>query len=154
MSSDLSAGLFSAVASRDAEQVRELLASSPGAAKAKDEQGATALHYAALNGDRETAGLLLRHGAEVNARDDRFGATPAGWAIEYLRETGGLLAVEIEDVLFAIRHGDVRWVRRFLTRLPALARARDAQGKALSEHAAESSNDEIAGLFESALGQE
>jgi hypothetical protein len=34
-----------------------------------------------------------------------------------------------------------------LTRLPALALARDAQGKALSQHAIESGNDEITRLF-------
>jgi ankyrin repeat protein len=149
----MSAELFSAVASRNAGRVRELLATDPGAAGAKDDEGATALHYATLNGHREIAEALLEGGAEVNARDGRFDATPAGWAIEYLRERGGLLAIEIEDVLFAIRENDIRWVRRLLTRLPALARAKDAQGKALSEHAAEMGNEEITRLFESALGQ-
>ncbi len=93
------------------------------------------------------------NGADINARDDRFNATPAGWAIEYLREEGGLLAIEIEDAMFAIRENDVRWVQRFLTRLPTLAQARDAQGKALSQHAAESGNAEIARLFETVLGK-
>jgi len=147
----MSAELFSAVASGNAGRVRELLAKDPGAARVKDDDGATALHYATLNGHREIAEVLLQSGADVNARDDRFNATPTGWAIEYLREGGGLLAIEIEDVVFAIRENDVPWVRRFLTRLPALARARDADGKALSEHAAESGNDEIARLFETAL---
>jgi len=147
----VSAELFSAVASGNAERVRKLLAFDPAAAKVKDDEGATPLHYATLNGQREIAGLLLVNGADINARDDRFKATPAGWAIEYLREEGGLLAIEIEDVLFAIRENDVRWVRRFLTRLPTLAQARDAQGKTLSQHAAESGNDEIARLFETVL---
>lgn len=31
------------------------------------------------------------------SRDDRFGATPAGWATEYLRGAGGLLSIEIDD---------------------------------------------------------
>jgi hypothetical protein len=61
--------------------------------------------------------------------------------------------MEIEDVLFAIRENDVRWVRRFLERLPALAQARDAQGKALAQYAAESGNDEMVRLFETTLGQ-
>jgi ankyrin repeat protein len=112
------------------------------------DEGAMPLHHATLNGHREIAALLLRHGADINARDCRFRATPAGWAIEYLRERGGLLAMEIEDVLFAIRENDLRWVHRFLTRLPALAHARDAEGKALSQHAAESGNNEISRLFE------
>jgi ankyrin repeat protein len=129
-------------------RVSEVVATDPGTASLRDDQGATALHYATLSGHREIAELLLESGADINARDDQFDATPAGWAIEYLRERGGLLAMEIEDVLFAIRENDVRWVRRFLTRLPALAKARDAQGRALSEHAARSGNNEIAQLFD------
>jgi hypothetical protein len=149
----VSAELFSAVGAGDAERVRELLASEPEATLARDDEGATALHYATLNGHREIAELLIKSGADINARDDRFGATPAGWAIEYLRERDGLLGMEIEDVLFAIREKDVRWLRRFLTRLPALAGAMDAQRKAVAQYAAESGNDEIARLFETALGQ-
>jgi ankyrin repeat protein len=149
----MSADLFSAVASGNAGRVRELLASDPGAASAKDTEGATPLHYATLNGRREISELLLQYGADVNARDGRFNATPAGWAIEYLREAGGLLSIEIEDVLFAIRTNDVRWVRRFLTRLPSLDRANDAHGKALSQHASKPGNDDIARLFETGLGR-
>ena len=148
----MSADLFSAVASGNAARVRELLASDPAAARTKDDKGATPLHHATLNGHREIAELLLRNGADVNARDNRFNATPAGWAIEYLRERGGLLAMEIEDVIFAIRENDIRWLRRCLTRLPALAQARDANGKALSQYAAESGKDEIVRLFERAMG--
>lgn len=62
-------------------------------------------------------------------------STPAGWAIEYLRGLGGFLAMEIEDVILAIRQGDVGWVRRFLTRMPALARCRDGSDKPLLQHA-------------------
>jgi Ankyrin repeats (3 copies) len=140
--------LFSAVASCNEERVRELLGSDPAAARIRDAEGATALHYTALNGQRQIAELLLASGADINARDDRFHATPAGWAIEYLREHGGLLGIEIDDVLFAIRDNDVRWIQRFLTRLPALAQARDAEGKALAQHAVDSGNDEITRLFE------
>jgi hypothetical protein len=147
----VSAELFTAVASGNVAQVRELLAADPGAANVTDNEGATALHYATLHGHRDIVDLLVARGADINARDERFGATPAGWTIEYLRERGGLLAMEIEDVLFAIRQNDVHWVRRFLSRLPALAKARDADGKALSEHAAEAGNDRIVSLFESAV---
>ena len=149
----MSAELFSVVASGNAGRVRELLAADPGAAGVKDDEGATPLHYATLNGHRGIAELLLQSGADVNARDGRFDATPAGWAIEYLREAGGLLSIEIEDLLFAINQNDVRWVRRFLTRLPSLTRAKDAHGKPLSEHAAGAGNDEIAQLFETSPGQ-
>ncbi len=40
----MSAELFSAVASGNAERVRELLAFDPAAAKMKDDEGATPLH--------------------------------------------------------------------------------------------------------------
>jgi len=142
------AEFFTAVASGDTGRVRELLVSDPGLARVKDPEGATALHYATESGDREMVRLLHESGADINARDDRFNATPTGWAIEYLRGLGGLQAVEIEDLLFAIREQDVRWVRRLLARWPALARATDAGGKALAQHASESGNEEIAGLFE------
>jgi hypothetical protein len=143
----VSVELFSAVTSGNTQRVRELVASDPATARMKDAEGATPLHYAILNGEREIAELLLAKGADFNARDDESGATAAGWAIEYLREHGGLLALEIDDPLFAIHQNDVRWVQRFLTRLRALAQARDAHGKALSEHAVESGNGEIARLF-------
>ena len=74
----MSAELFSAVASGYAGRVRELLASDPGAASAKDGEGAMPLHYATLNGRREISELLLQRGADVNAWDGRFDATPAG----------------------------------------------------------------------------
>jgi Ankyrin repeats (3 copies) len=120
----VSVQLFAAVKSGSAERVRELLALDPAGVHVKDSEGRTALHYATLNGHREIVGLLLAGGADINGRDDRFHATPTGWAIEYLRENGGLLAIEIEDVLYAIPENDLRWVRRFLTRLPTLARAK------------------------------
>ncbi len=91
--------------------------------------------------------LLLDAGGDLNARDDRFDATPAGWAIEYLRARGGLLGMEIDDLLVAIHERDVRWVRRLLTRLPALAGAADRSGKPVAEHARECGSEEIARPF-------
>ncbi len=139
---------FTAVESGNTGLVRELLTSDSALSRLKDDTGATALHYATENGHREIAKLLLESGADINARDDQFDATPTGWAIEYLRRLGGLLATEIEDMLFAIREGDIRWVRRMLARSPALAKATDVRGTALSQHASEPGREEIARLFE------
>jgi len=144
--------LFAAAAAGDTNRVRELLAQDRALVRASDHDGATALHFATENGHREIVQLLCENGADINARDGRFGATPTGWAIEYLRGLGGLLAVEMEDTLFAIEERDARWVRRLLARWPALAKATDRRGKALAEHARESGHEEIARLFENRSG--
>jgi hypothetical protein len=91
--------------------------------------------------------LLLDAGADINARDATYGATPAGWAIHYLRERGALLAIEIEDVLFAIRRGDADWAERLVTRHPWVVDAVDREGKPLAAHAANSGDPKIARLF-------
>ena len=113
----------------------------------RDESGATALHYAALGGHRSVVQELARQGADINAADSQFGATPAGWAIEYRREMGGFLGIELDDFAHAIRQGEVEWVRRFIVRFPALRGANDTQGKPFRVLAHESGNPEIAKLF-------
>ena len=113
----------------------------------RDEMGATALHHAAFGGHCDVAEVLVKHGADVNARDGKFGATPAGWVIEYLREMGGFLGIELADFEFAIQKGDVEWVRRWVERFPALREARDGEGRLLRELARELGNEEILGLF-------
>jgi ankyrin repeat protein len=42
--------------------------------------GYTALHAAAFNGNMEAIRVLLRHGADATAREDKYWGTPAGWA--------------------------------------------------------------------------
>ena len=138
---------FSEVERGDAETVRTMVAAAPRLVHARDATGATALHVAAFNGHRAIVELLLEAGAEINARDGRFGATPAGWAIEPLRERGALLGVEIEDALFAIRRGDVELLARLVTRHPALASATDRDGTPLAEHASAAEDPEIAMVF-------
>jgi len=132
----------------DLECVKSLLEKDRQLAVERDESGATALHYAALNGHRGIVELLVERGANVNSRDGQFGATPAGWAIEYLRELGGYLAIELDDLAFAIRSGDARWVKRFLTRFPALRSGFDNSGRPFQQLARECGNPEIAKVFE------
>jgi|SRR5690242_17418826 len=139
--------LIQAAQSGDLHRLRPLLQVDPGLVLERDESGATALHYAALNGHRRAAELLIEQGADVNSRDSQFGATPAGWAIEYLRERGALLGIEMDDLAFAIANGESHWVARFLKRLPALRSARDANGIYFAELARESPNAEIRKMF-------
>ncbi len=141
------ATLVEAVTQGDVERVESILDADAELANQRDEAGATPLHYAALNGHREIARLLLERGAEMNAADSRFGGTPTGWAIEYLREMGGYLAIELDDLAYAIEVGDARWVARFLERFPALRDASDKKGRPFRGLARESGNPAIARLF-------
>ena len=141
---------FDTVERGDAERITRLLDQRPDLVISRDETGATALHVAAFHGHRSIVNLLISRGAEVNARDLEHDATPSGWAIQYLRELGGLLAIEIEDTLYAVRNRDAAWVERLVTRHPALIDATDVNGKPLAEHASESGIESIARLFSSA----
>src|SRR5262249_1664605 len=94
---------FRAVKAGDLPTVQKMLAIDRSLVGIRDDDGATALHHAAFSGQQELVRYLAEQGADVNARDGRYDATPTGWAIEYLRDLGGFLAIEIEDMVFAIR---------------------------------------------------
>ena len=49
---------------------------------AKDKDGVTPLHRAAMGGHLDAVRVLLRHGASVNALDGMFAAPPLVWAVE------------------------------------------------------------------------
>ena len=134
-----------AVKRGDTERVAAMLDADCALAVLRDDSGATPLHYAALHG--QVARLLVERGAEINSTDGEFGATPAGWAIESLRELGGFLAIELDDLAYAIRLGDARWVARFLERFPSLREASDTTGRPFRQLALESGNDEIRRLL-------
>jgi ankyrin repeat protein len=139
--------LMNAIKCRDIEEIKIILEKDGALVNAYDETGATALHYAALDGFREIVHLLLDRGAEINSADRQFGATPTGWAIEYLRERGGFLGIELSDLTYAIEMEDVRWVARFLNRFPGLRQGRDTKGKPFRQLAEESGNREIMALL-------
>jgi hypothetical protein len=113
-----------------------------------DTTGATALHHAAFYGRRRIAKLLVERGADVNQRDAKFNATPAGWAIEHLRELGGHLSIELDDLAFAIETGDSKWVRRLLTRFPRMRTAVYRDRITFREIAAGFPDPQIAELFD------
>lgn len=139
--------LMEAAGAGDLECAQALLDADRALASRYDATGASALHYAAINGRRDMVRLLLEYGADVNARDGQFGATPAGWAIEYLREVGGYLGIELADLAHAIETGDAHWAGRFLARFPGLRDAKDAEGVPFRERA-RLAGGEIAALFD------
>jgi len=141
------ANLVEAVERGDLERVTTILDSDGELVNQRDDSGAAPLHYATWRGHRHVVRLLIERGADINRTDGQFGATPAGWAIEYLRELGGFLAIELNDLAYAIEVGDARWVARFLKRFPALRHATDTKGRPFQELARESGHREITRLF-------
>jgi hypothetical protein len=139
--------LIAAARQGNLERVNAILEADDSLVNQKDESGAAPIHYAALNGHSRIVRLLVHRGAHVNSTDSQFGATPAGWAIEYLRELGGHLAIELDDLAHAIQLRDTRWVARFLKRLPSLRQATDNKGTPFRVLARESGDPEILRLF-------
>jgi ankyrin repeat protein len=139
--------LMDAVKRGSASEAREILTRNPELVNVKDKTGATALHYATFGGHRDLVDVLLESGADINAADSAYGATPAGWAIEYLREHGAFLGIELADMSHAIKSGQVEWVQRFLTRFPRLKDAKDVNGVSFRVMAERTGNVEITKLF-------
>lgn len=50
--------------------------------RARDKEGVTALHRAAMGGHLEAVRALLRHGADVGAVDETFAAPPLVWTVQ------------------------------------------------------------------------
>jgi ankyrin repeat protein len=51
-------------------------------AEAKDKDKVTPLHRAAMGGHLDAVQVLLKYGADVNAKDGMFSAPPLVWAVE------------------------------------------------------------------------
>jgi ankyrin repeat protein len=68
--------------------------------------GYTPLHAAAFNGNHSAVTVLLKHGAKVRAREEKYHGTPAGWA-NYAghTEVRDLLLREPVDIMEAIDYG-------------------------------------------------
>lgn len=139
--------LMTATRQGNLDDVAALITHTPALINQHDSTGATALHWAAFHGHRSVAEWLIAHGANINAIDGEYHATPSGWAIEYLRERGGLLGIEIDDFTFAVATGDLVWVDRFLKRFPGLRYACAKDGTSFAELAERSPNPQIATLF-------
>ena len=140
--------LVNAVERGAIDEVTGILDACPDLVNRRDETGATPLHYAAFGGQRPMVHLLIERGGEINAQDSRFGATPAGWAIEYLRELGAFLGIELADFAFSIRRGDIGWARRLVKRYPGLRTASDTEGIPFKRLADQLGNEEIMRLFD------
>jgi ankyrin repeat protein len=75
------AELVKSVSDGDLERARALLDEEPELVRARH-GGASALHFAAIHDQRDSVDLLLDRGADLEAEDDQYRATPLGWANE------------------------------------------------------------------------
>ena len=140
--------LIEAIEHAELNGVKAVVQDHPEFVNQRDEHGATPLHYASLGGHRAIVEFLVQHGAQINATDSEFGATPAGWGIEYMREMGAFLGIELSDMAFAIERRDIDWIQRFLKRFPGLRQASDTHGRSFKQLAYDSGNPEIVQLFD------
>ena len=82
----------------DLENVNSLIKENAGLVFSKDDNGATPLHYAAQNGHKEVAALLLANKADVNAKAGN-GKTPLHFASqEGRKDVAALLLANKADV--------------------------------------------------------
>lgn len=65
-----SEALFIAIYEREIKDAKMLINEHPLLINSKDKEGSTPLHIAALKGSLLTAKLLIKKGADVNARDN------------------------------------------------------------------------------------
>jgi ankyrin repeat protein len=68
--------------------------------------GYTPLHAAAFHGNLGAASVLLKHGANVRIREEKYHGTPAGWANYAGRtEVRDLILREPVDIMEAVEYG-------------------------------------------------
>jgi outer membrane protein assembly factor BamB len=116
---DLNAKFLAAAKCGDAAAVEALLAKG-AEVNAKSSYGGTALAYASDKGHVEVVKTLLRHRANVNAKDSFYSATPLTWALskENVEIIKALLEADATGadtaLLGAVRDGKVEIVRAIL----------------------------------------
>jgi ankyrin repeat protein len=77
--------------------------------------GYTPLHAAAFNGNLSAASVLLKHGANVRVREEKYHGTPAGWA-NYAghTEVRDLILRQPVDIMEAVEYGLTKRVQAIL----------------------------------------
>lgn len=88
-----------------------------------DDHGHRPLHAASSSDSPSVAALLIEHGAEIDAKEPKYGGTPLGWARHHERPRMiKLLSPVSRDVFSLAATGNVERLRQVLTAEPELAR--------------------------------
>lgn len=121
-------GLFAA-AEHDRPEVVDLLLDLGVSPDVGDWNNERPLHRAAMHGSLAVAQRLLERGAEIDPRENRFGATPLGWSSFFDRP--GLVALfgaHSRDFRTLCFTGTATRVRELLAEDPTLATRADRDG--------------------------
>jgi ankyrin repeat protein len=115
-------------------------------------RGYTALHAAAWNANEEAVRALIKHGADVNAREDKYDGTPAGWA-DYAGhpQIRDLILRGPIDIIQAIQFDLTERIPQLQKRDPG-ALTRPFRGKTPLEWARKAKNFEAAKYIEEETG--
>ncbi|MEP6832822.1 MAG: hypothetical protein ABJB74_05480 [Gemmatimonas sp.] len=106
---------------------------------------ARALHAASFAGASRAARVLLAAGADADAREQTYGATPMSISIWAQRpHMTEILAPYSRDVFSLVFAGKVERVRTVLAEAPALAAALDAKGESLLMRLPDAEDDALA----------
>ncbi|MGB9458652.1 MAG: ankyrin repeat domain-containing protein [Bryobacteraceae bacterium] len=82
MKGDVISHVFYCACRNGQTAVAALLLERGADVNAKGVFGGTGLHWAAINGHKDTVEFLVAHGADLTIRDTKFDSTPEGWAAE------------------------------------------------------------------------
>jgi len=81
--------------------------------------GYTPLHAAAFHGNMDAVSVLLKHGASVSAREEKYHGTPAGWANHNgHREIHDLILQGPVDLIEAVENGLAERIHAILAEEP------------------------------------
>jgi ankyrin repeat protein len=113
-------------------QAVELLLDLGTPADVADVNGEHALHCAAWADSVPVARLLIERGAQIDARDRKFNATPLSWAMHLGKpQLIDYLSTVSSDVLCLAAAGKVERLRSLLSAQPSLAKIRSNDQTAL-----------------------
>jgi ankyrin repeat protein len=113
-------------------QAVELLLDLGTPADVADGNGERALHCATWADSVPVARLLIERGAEIDARDRKFNATPLSWAMHLGKpQLIDYLSTVSSDVLCLAKAGKVERLRSLLSAQPPLAKLRSNDQTAL-----------------------